>query len=270
MLRIESSFVDLGRLDRLGGGDSAIHRLDPRAKLLTTLVFIGAVLSFGKYELSGLLPFLLFPAATATCARLPPGFLVRRLLLVAPFAVLVGMFNPLLDRAILLHLGPVDVSGGWISFAAILLRFLLTVSAAIILIATCGFYELCLAFEQLGVPKAFVVQLLLLYRFLFVLVEEAVRLARARSLRSFGGRGAGVRVTGSLLGHFLLRTVQRARRVYLAMQCRGFNGEFHLMKTSQLTWPDLVFTLGWSLVFLFMRLVNIPQHLGSIVTAVRT
>ena len=270
MLRIESSFLDLGRLDRLGGGDSAIHRLDPRAKLFTTVIFIGAVVSFGKYELSGMLPFLLFPAAMATCAGLPSGFLLKRLLLVAPFAVLVGMFNPLLDRAVLIQLGPINVSGGWISFVTILLRFVLTVSAAIILVATCGFHELCLAFERLGVPKAFVVQLLLLYRYLFVLVEEAVRLARARSLRSFGGRGMGVRVTGSLLGHLLLRTLQRARRVYLAMQCRGFNGEFRLMATSQLTWPDLVFTLGWSVAFLAMRLVNIPQHLGSIVTAVRT
>ena len=133
MLRIESSFLDLGRLDRLGGGDSAIHRLDSRAKLVTTLLFIGAVASSGKYELSGLLPFLLFPASMAVCAGLPSRFLLRRLLLVAPFAVLVGMFNPLLDRTVLVQLGPVNVSGGWISFATILLRFALTVSAAIIL-----------------------------------------------------------------------------------------------------------------------------------------
>ena len=266
MLQIESAFLDLGRLDRLGRGDSVIHGLDPRAKLLVTLIFIGTVVSFGRYELSGLVPFLLFPVATATVAGLPLRFLFRRLLLVAPFAILVGIFNPLLDRTVLFHLGPLGVCGGWASFASILLRFFLAVSAAIILIATSGFYELCLALEKLGAPKAFVVQLLLLYRYIFVLVEEAVRLMRARSLRSFGARGTGLQATGSLLGHLLLRTLHRAQRIYLAMQCRGFSGEFHLMKACQLTWIDVVFALAWSVTFLFMRFVNISQRLGSIIT----
>jgi cobalt/nickel transport system permease protein len=268
MLQIESAFLDLGHLDRLGGGDSAVHRLDPRAKLLTTLVFVSMVVSHGKYELSGLLPFLLFPVVLATTGRLPLLFLLKRLLLVAPFAVLVGVLNPLLDRAILYRLGPVGISGGWVSFLSILLRFCLSISAAFILIATSGFYELCLALEKLRVPKAFVVQLLLLYRYLFVLVEEAIRLARARALRSFGGKGTGLRIAGSLLGHLLLRTLQRARRIYLAMACRGFNGDFHPMRTLSLTRPDVLFTLGWSSLFVLMRLVDLPQKLGNIMTAV--
>lgn len=268
MLQIESTFLDLGHLDRLAAGNSAVHRLDPRAKLLTTLVFIAMVVSFGKYELSALLPFCLFPVVLATTGRLPLLFLVKRLLLVAPFAVLMGIFNPLLDREILFRLGSVGVSGGWVSFLSILLRFGLTVSAAFILIATSGFHELCMASEKLGVPKAFVVQLLFLYRYLFVLVEEGIRLARARALRSVGGRGVGIAATGSLLGHLLLRTLQRAKRIYLAMTCRGFDGDFKLMKTFRLRTTDAIFVLGWTLLFIVMRMVNIPQQLGIFITAV--
>ena len=140
MAKLESAFFDLGALDALAARRSALHRLDPRAKLVTTAVFIVAVVSFGRHEVSALLPFFLYPAALLAWGELPAGLLLKRLLLALPFAVLVGIFNPLLDRQVLLHLGPLAISGGWFSFFSILLRCLLTVGAALILIASTGFF----------------------------------------------------------------------------------------------------------------------------------
>ena len=57
--------------------------------------------------------------------------------------------------------------------------------AALILIALTGFNAVCRALTRLGVPRLFVVQLLLFYRYIFVLVDEAERMEMARSLRSF-------------------------------------------------------------------------------------
>jgi cobalt/nickel transport system permease protein len=189
MARIDSAFFDIGTLDTLAGRDSVIHRLDPRAKLVTTLVFILVVVSFGRYEISALLPFGLFPLSLILLADLPPGTLLKKLLLAAPFALCVGIFNPFFDRQVLLQFGPLEISGGWVSFASILLRFTLTVLAALVLIATTSFTGVCRALDRLGAPKIFVLQLLFLYRYLFVLIDEAQRLVRARALRSFGGRG---------------------------------------------------------------------------------
>ena len=73
---------------------------------------------------------------------------------------------------------------GWISFASILLRFTLTVTAALTLIATTSFTGICMALEKMGCPRVFALQLLFLYRYLFVLVDEASRLIRARALRT--------------------------------------------------------------------------------------
>ncbi|MBE0617670.1 MAG: cobalt ECF transporter T component CbiQ, partial [Proteobacteria bacterium] len=191
MASIDASFFDVGRLDRLARQDTPVHRLDPRIKLLTTLLFLVSVVSFGKYEISALLPFFLYPVALASAGRIPFGYLSKRLLTVAPFAVLVGIFNPFLDRGTLLHLGELEVSGGWVSFFSIQVRFCLTVGTALVLIAVTSFQGLCAALQRLGVPQVLTVQLLFLYRYLFVLGEEAVRLVRARALRSFGGRGLG-------------------------------------------------------------------------------
>lgn len=263
MADIDSAIFDISALDAMARGDSTLHRLDPRAKLVTCLVFLVCIASFHKYTVAALLPYLIFPLALAAGARLPFAFLVKRVLVVAPFAVLVGILNPLFDRQILLHLGPLAVTGGWVSFASILLRFVLTVGIALVLIATTGFPGVCLALEGIGAPRIFAVQLLLLYRYLFVLVHEASRMARARSLRSFQGRGQGIRVFGKLIGQLLLRTLERAQRIHRAMLCRGFNGEFHSLRRLEIGRKELVFTLAWSAFFILLRLVNLSELLGA-------
>ncbi len=266
MAKIESAFFDIGTLDTLAYRDTAVHRLDPRAKVVTTLVFVFTVVSFGKYEISALLPFFMFPVVLVAVGGLPTGYLLKKLLIVAPFAFFIGVFNPLLDRQVLLQLGALEVSGGWVSFASILLRFTLTVGAALILIATTSFAGVCMALERLGAPRVFALQLLFLYRYLFVLVDEAVRMVRARALRSFQRRGMGMKVFGHLVGQLLLRTLDRAQRIHLAMLCRGFDGEIRLPRPARIGRREVVFTLGWSALFLLMRLVNLPQLFGGILT----
>lgn len=265
MSKIEASLFNLGYLDTLSFMDTPIHRLDPRIKLLTTLAFIIAVISFGKYEITGLIPFLIYPVTLVAMGNVPAGYLAQKVLLAAPFAFFIGIFNPFLDHTILVQLGPISISGGWVSFASIMLRFTLTVSTALILIATTGFNAVCMGLEKLGAPRIFANQLLFLYRYIFVLTEEAGRLARARSLRSFQGRGMGLKVFSSMIGHLLLRTLDRAQRIHLAMLCRGFNGEIHQLRPLKIRPVDLGFFLGWSIYFVLMRLYDFPQLLGRFI-----
>jgi cobalt/nickel transport system permease protein len=270
MAKLGSSFFDIGYLDTLSYQDSPIHRLDPRVKIVITLVFIVMVVSFNKYAITGLMPFIIFPVAMIALGNLPPAFILRKMLWAAPFAVFIGIFNPLLDRQIVLHLGPVGISGGWISFASIMVRFILTVSAALILIATTGFTTVCMALERMGVPKSFATQLLFLYRYIFVLGDEAARLTRARALRSFNGKGMGIKVFGHMIGQLLLRTLDRAQRLHTAMLCRGFDGEIRLVRTWKPGVQDLAFFLAWLGLFILLRLYNLPHWLGNLATELIT
>ncbi len=244
-------------------GTSRIHRLDPRAKLITTLVFIVTVVSVDKYTIAQLIPFVIYPFALVSLANLPAGYFLKKILLVAPFAVLIGMFNPFFDQAVLMHVGPFGLSGGWISFGSIMLRFALTVGTALVLIGVTSFSGLCLALEKLRVPMIFVVQLLFLYRYLFVLLDEAVRMSRARTLRSLDSAGPNLKTFGSMVGHLLLRATSRAERIHLAMLCRAFDGHIRVMTETTITWRDICFVLGWSSLFLLFRLYNIPEIIGS-------
>lgn len=266
MSDINAALLDLGVMDQLARGHTSIHRLDPRSKIVTSLVFMVATVSFGPREISGLLPLVLFPVSLAAAGGIPARAILRKLLLAIPFVLMVGLFNPFLDREIVVRMGGLGISGGWLSFLSILLRSGLTLGTALVLIAVTGMPALGAGLERLGAPRAFVVQLLFLHRYLFVLGEEASRMARARAQRSFGNRGTGLRATASLLGHLLLRTLDRAERIYTAMKARGFRGEVRLLRPMRLTPGDWAFLVGWCAFFLAARLWNLPRLLGALAT----
>jgi len=264
MNNIGKTYFDIGYMDTLAQADSVLHRLDPRAKLITTLAFILAVVSFDRYAVSALIPLFLYPTVLVVAGRLPAGYILKKVLIASPFAVLVGIFNPLVDTEILIRIGPVAISGGWISFISILLRFVLTVTAALSLVALTGFNAVCQALIKLGVPRYFALQLLFFYRYIFVLCDEAERMVRARSLRSFRSAAMGFSLFVSFAGQLLLRTLERAERIYSAMCCRGFDGHIRIIKSISVRHNDIVFVLLWLIIFIFLRYVNVPLRLGSL------
>ncbi|HOY09921.1 MAG TPA: cobalt ECF transporter T component CbiQ [Candidatus Omnitrophota bacterium] len=264
MNNIGKNYFDVGYIDALARGRSPLHRLDPRVKLITTLLFIVTVVSFGKYTLWAFIPFVIYPVFLISAGGLPAGYFVKKALLVLPFAVLIGVFNPVIDRTIMARIGMIGISGGWISFLSILVRCALTVTAAMLLIALTGFDAVCEALTKLGVPRPFVVQLLFFYRYLFVLTDEAQRMERARTLRS-SHAGVRLKVFCSMAGQLLLRTFDRAERIYSAMSCRGFNGNIRTIKTIRVRWGDIGFMAGWGLLFVVFRVYNIPVKLGELI-----
>lgn len=265
MATLESSFLNLGYFERLAHQNSAIHRLDPRAKLITTLIFIVIVMSFGRYDLSGVIPFIVYPMLIILIGNLPLVYLIKRLIIVLPFILFIGILNPIIDQTIVIKIGPFAISSGWISFCSIVIRAMLTVLAAFTLIATTGFYQIGIALERIGVPNLFATQLLFVYRYLFVLIEEASRMVRARSLRTFSKKGTGIKVWSSLIGHLILRTFDRSRRIHLAMLSRGFIGEIKVARNFHLQANDAIFIFGWSCVFILMRKVNISILIGNLI-----
>jgi len=269
MSSTETGLYDLGRLDLLAAQDTPIHRVDPRAKIIATMVFVVVVASFGRYEVVALLPFLLFPVSLAALGNLPFGYLARRLAVAAPFALLVGIWNPLFDRRAMVFADHF-VAGGWLSFASVAVRFLLTAAAVLVLVGSTGLSALGAALGRLGVPRVFTAQMLLLYRFLFVLAGEALTMHRAWSARTSSRRAMSLRSYAGLLGQLLVRTYARAARIHAAMQCRGFSGELPTTRSWRFTVRDGAFVVGWVAAFAALRLYDLPQLIGRQILAVLT
>lgn len=268
MAKIESAFFDLSYLETLASRSTIIHKIDPRIKVLTAAIFVICVVSFDKYIISAMLPFALFLVIIMGIGTIPARFILKKLIFVSPFAIMVGIFNPLFDQQPLLHIGSIAVSGGWVSFFSILLRFSLTVSAMLILIATTGFNAVCMAMVKLGMPKIFAVQLLMLYRYIFVLVDEGLRMYQARTLRSFKNSTMGMKSYTHMAGQLLLRTLDRAQRIHLAMLCRGFDGTIRIRQTLHITRQDCVFLFGCAVMLLLMRCYNLPILVGQLLTGI--
>ena len=257
-------WIEVGRMDELGRMDTSMHRIDARIKAITTISFIVIAMSFPRNEVSALMPFLFYPLALITFGRIPLGLILRKILIAAPFALFIGIFNPFFDRQPVVAIGPFVISGGWLSFASIMLRFTLTVGAVLTLVACTGMYRLCAALERIGLPRVFVVQLLLLYRYLFVISEDGARMMRSLELRSYGLGTIHLRVYGSLVGHFLLRSMARAERVYRAMLSRGFCGEITIMQRTALRPMDWAFLIGWTAFFVMARRWNLADCIGGL------
>lgn len=268
MPSLASAVLDIKQIDLLAYADSPIHRLDARAKVLVVIVFCVTVISFGKYDLSGLLPYFIFPFAMIARGNLPPLLIGRKIALLCPFVLIIAAFNPIFDRAVVVQIEQLNITGGWMSFLSIVVRSLLTVSTALILVGVTGFTSICQALERLGMPQVFAVQLLFLYRYIFVLAEEGARASRARELRSIGNRGLGINSYRSLVGYLLLRTWNRAERVHMAMLARGFKGEFHSCQESHFGRAEILHVVGWSTVFLFMRFANGSRFVGEVLLGV--
>lgn len=259
-----SALADLHRLDEIARRQSPVHRLHPLSKLGVTLVFLVLVTSCAPDTVTGLFPFLLYPVLVLTLADLPASLFFRRLLVVEPLILWIGLLNPLFDRQVVM-LGTLVIAHGWLTLISILLKGSLTVLAVLLLLAVTGLDKIAGALRSLHVPRLFVTIFLLVFRYLSVLGEETTRIQRAYALRAPGHPGIRPQAWGSLAGQLLLRSFDRAERVYQAMALRGFTGDYPLGGTRRLSWPDAAWFCGWIGYFLLARFANLPQILGSII-----
>ena len=241
-------------------GSSLVHRLDPRAKWLVILIFAVTATSFGKYEISRLMPLFFYPFAMIAISGVAVADVLTRTAFAVPFILLVGLFNPLFDRQVLVTLWGLPLTGGWVSFLSITLRSVLVVSSVVLLSLTTRSDMLFTGLGGLGVPSLLVVQLQFLNRYIILLAGEVQRIVRAHSLRS-GGRKNGVSLflSGSMLGILLLKSMDRATRIHFAMLARGFDGEIRAVCPLKFSWKrDGVFVLVWIAFFGAGRFINIP------------
>lgn len=250
------SLAALRDLDALSARDVPLARLDPRAPLLVTALLALLSASYRRGEVLPLLPYLAWPAALASLAAVPARPLLRALLVPLPFVLLAAL--PALFVA--------PGAEGRAIAASVLLRFLVTATSALLLAAVWGLPALAWAMGRLGAPAVLVTQLLVLWRYLFVLGEEAVRMDRARSLRSFGTRGRELSLAGPFLGTLLLRSHDRAERIDRALRARAFTGRFPALRPWRFGAGAAAFVALWCAAFALFRLVDVPEALGRLLT----
>jgi cobalt/nickel transport system permease protein len=254
----------MNRLERLSLGNSPVHRLHPLVKLLTTVAYMGVVISFPGYSVSGLIPFLLYPFLLIPASGTPPGPLAGRLFCALPFSLMGAVSNLVLMNGEAFSIGGFSVSFGMLSFASIMLKTFLTVCAVLLLIATTPFTDIGAQLARLRVPKIICLQLVMTYRYIGLLLREAALMMSAYFLRAPKKKGIRMKDMGSFLGQLILRSSDRSGRVYQAMQCRGFHGVYAGSSRRNLRPADWFYTVSLVSGIFFLRFFNLSLFLGRL------
>ena len=184
-------------------GDSPIHRLDPRAKLLGLLAVTVIAVSSTAWPVHAACGVALLSVAAA--ARVGPRTIVRRASLVLVPVLLVALFAPT-------------------SFATVGAKAVIGTVSAVLLGATTSFPDVLHALERLKTPRLLVLIAAFMYRYLFTIVDEVQRMRAALGARGYAPRHAlQAQALGRVATALFLRTYERAERVHLAMLARGFD-----------------------------------------------
>jgi len=232
------------------------HMMHPLSMLIATFTYIVIVASFHSYAFVELIPLSLYPTVIIIVYRLSIRRIKNMLLVSLPFIIAVGMSQLLfIDEHIsIFHW---HIQAGWLAFATLLLKNVLAVLATALLFFMIPIEQLAGALLSLRIPRLLVIQLLLTYRYIFLFLEEAKTLHQAYMLRAPQHRAIKLSVWGSLVGHLLLRTFERAERVYEAMTLRGFSIQRLHIKIERWTMKDIVYTCILVGLFIVYRLVII-------------
>lgn len=227
-------------LDPFQGGNSLIHKTDARVKLLLALAFIltTTLTPLGAWSLYFLL--LVLVISLEILSGVGWGYFLKRSSLAIPFvlAALPLLFTVPGSQLFSYSLGSWEISAsipGAERFASIAMKSWISVHMAILLTATTEFPDILVAMRVLRIPRMLVAIFGLMWRYLFVFSDEALRLLRARTARSSvagipGLRSGGTitwraQTAGGLAGNLFVRSLERSERIYAAMLTRGYDGE---------------------------------------------
>lgn len=225
---IDDNLKEFKAVDHASRSNSLMRGVNPLVKLLLSFVFLILVISRGRYDVMGLILLAIIPICIFIIGNLSFGIAVKRLKVVLPFVLLMGVLEPIFNKAPILISEDIAVRAGFISGLVLILKSLLAVLAGYILISVTPIEEICYALRKLHIPKVLVIVILLVYRYMGILMSEGRRIATAYELRAPGQRGVNIKVWGSLLGQMLLRSMDRAESLYQSMLLRGFDGDFYV------------------------------------------
>lgn len=209
--------------------NSLLHRLDPRGKIGAVFLFsVFVALSEQFIVLSSALAGSL---AIVLLARVGVKEVVRRLVPVNLFILFLWFFLPFTVKGQpVFFLGPLVATHEGLLYATqISLKSNAIVIVLVALIASTPILTLGHAMHELRIPEKIVHLFLFTYRYIFVIHREFLRLMSAIRVRGFrpGTNVHTYKTFAYLVGMLLVRSSERAERVYDAMQCRGFKGKFY-------------------------------------------
>ena len=232
-------------LDRLSSKESLMHRIDARIKLISfLLIILFANLQGNIYSLIILEIFLIVLMIVSRIFF----DVVKRIAIVLPFGLFLAVFQPFIrGETIVYNLFGFPVYYEGLMFGiTVFLKFLVCVSAIMILSSTTPMYQVISAAKKLGLPNIMAMLLGLMVRYLFLMYEILEKTIEAQKSRAYNRKNLGyknaLRIFGYTVGTIFIRAYEQGERTYLAMLSRGYNENSELtLYDKRITSLDVIF-----------------------------
>lgn len=246
---LQESFAD---------GNSFIHRLDPRVKLVIAIAYAFVVGFSSQLALLG--GALVLAVGCVIQAQLLRKAFFKKLLHLNKLLILCWLIIPwTFEGKPIADTFPIPITEEGLLFCSQLtLRLNAMVMMFTALVTTESIVNIGHALNDLKVPGKIVHLLFITYRYVFLIEQEYLRLHNTLKARGFSPKPNfhTYRTFAYLLGMLLVRSAERAERVHQAMVCRGFHGKFYSLSSFSLTLKDYLWGSGMILVLLLIGLME--------------
>ena len=249
-------------------GDSAVHRLDPRMKIIMTMLFITAL--FVTSNLAGLFLCGAFGLAGFLISGIPLSMVRKSLKPVVPIILFTAVLNMIfVDGTAVFTFWFLKITREGILLALLMvIRIICLIAGTSLLTYTTSPIALTDAIERLLAPfKKFrmpvhelAMMMTIALRFIPTLIEETDKIMSAQKARGADMESGGLidraKALIPILIPLFVSSFRRADELALAMECRCYHGGEGRTRMKQLIYQSRDFyALGLSLLVLALVIV---------------
>lgn len=254
--------VTLTDIERESYKNSPIHKLDPRVKLLFTLAIIIYVVSLPRIHEKNMVRLLaieMYLLLIVLVSGLDLRYFILRILAILPFGLGIALIQPFLRPAFIENYTPypldlplgLSITYEGLAFGSSLLaKFLVCITAVILLSSTTRMRDMVSAADRLGIPREFTLLLSMMVRYLFLFWSVLKRIRTAQQTRLFNmwnrkvPRKWVLKQIGNSISSIFVRSYEQGEKTYISMLCRGYgSGHEKAYYRTKIRAQDILFLL---------------------------
>lgn len=257
MNRFDNMLGEMCSIDREASKEGWLNEMHPLVKLLVTIWYICFVISFKNNMLTGILSMSVYLIICFFMADISLYKCLKRMRTVLFAFFIIGGANILFSENF--STGVTGAAGFWC-------KGVMSVFAVYILIVTTSIDDICEALRIVHVPGLLVTVIMLIYRYINILIKETKRLSESYFVLSPGQKGIHIKAWGQFAGNFMLRSIDRAKRVYDSMNMAGY--EWRILsgnrKKYKLGAGSLIWLFAWTGIVAVFRMVPVFELVGNV------
>lgn len=248
-----------GLIDKLNNKECWINKIHPLIKFLCIIIFLILILTTNYLEFQKIFFYFIFTFFLIVLGRVSIIKILKKVLEITPFLILISISFLFFKKGSILEINIFrifffKIQSNYLNFILILCKSINSIILLIFLIETTDFYLLIKSLDFILVPKIITSTILLVYRYIFVLVDEIKRMELARNSRYFGGFIINqIKIYANIISVLLIRSINRSERIYFAMISRGYDGEMKNLNFNNFNKFDFLFLILLSSILLFIK-----------------